>query len=196
MDTRPYNFGVIIGRFQHIHLGHMNLINHGIRVCKNLLVLVSSAQESGTFHNPFDVTFRIELIRELYPHTKLGFIDDMDDLSNNGTEWGRYVLDQVKKWGYIHGVYDSPDVIIHGSDTEYVDWFDPEDTKGIVQLIVPSSEVKVSDVEVRELLVRGDMLGWRQKAGYGLHDRYHDIRKKLSKVPAYREMMEQYGQPS
>ena len=61
-----FSTGVLVGRFQHIHIGHEKLINIGLSLCDKLLVFVGSADKIGTIRNPYEVEYRIELISRLY----------------------------------------------------------------------------------------------------------------------------------
>jgi len=48
MQEDIFNYGLIVGRFQHIHIGHEKLINIGLKLCDKLLVFIGSAnQEIG-----------------------------------------------------------------------------------------------------------------------------------------------------
>ena len=63
---KPYDVGLIVGRFQMLHNGHEKLFNTANKLCDRLLIFVGSAQEMGTIRNPFDVNTRIEMIKEVY----------------------------------------------------------------------------------------------------------------------------------
>ena len=55
MNNLIYDTGLIIGHFQTFHKGHQSLVDTGLQLCDRLLILVGSAQESGTERNPFDI---------------------------------------------------------------------------------------------------------------------------------------------
>ena len=50
---KPYDIGLIVGRFQHFHIGHRSLVENAYKLCDRVLILVGSAQESGTLRNPY-----------------------------------------------------------------------------------------------------------------------------------------------
>lgn len=56
--------GVIIGRFQPFHNGHLLLIRQILRECNEVLIVVGSAQQNYTFANPFTAGERILMIRK------------------------------------------------------------------------------------------------------------------------------------
>ena len=60
-------FGVFIGRFQPLHKGHISVIAQIINKGYTPLIVVGSAQESGTEKNPYSFTLRSEMILSEYP---------------------------------------------------------------------------------------------------------------------------------
>ena len=44
---KPYDVGLVCGRFQTFHKGHEKLVDTGLLLCDRLLILIGSAQESG-----------------------------------------------------------------------------------------------------------------------------------------------------
>jgi nicotinamide-nucleotide adenylyltransferase len=56
--------GVVIGRFQPFHNGHLLLIRQILRECNEVLIVVGSAQLNYTFTNPFTAGERILMIRK------------------------------------------------------------------------------------------------------------------------------------
>ena len=45
---KPYDTGLVCGRFQTFHKGHERLVDTGLLLCDRLLILIGSAQECGT----------------------------------------------------------------------------------------------------------------------------------------------------
>ena len=56
---KPYDVGLICGRFQTYHIGHESLINMGTQLCDRILILIGSSQECGTERNPLNIIFRL-----------------------------------------------------------------------------------------------------------------------------------------
>ncbi len=89
------NIGVIIGRFQPIHMGHVSLFKKALSENLDYLyVFVGSAYSPVTFKNPFDFSQRQLMIEELYNsyiqnlvncNTKLRIIGVDDEW--NDTKW-------------------------------------------------------------------------------------------------------------
>ena len=132
MEIKPYDVGMICGRFQHIHIGHESLIETAHMLCDRILIFVGSAQEYGTERNPFDIETRISMIREIYGDSII--VKPLNDLTNENDvtpDWGRYVLlncDRV--------VYKQPEVMIYGNDDSRSRWFDKKDLKNMTEIIL------------------------------------------------------------
>jgi len=58
-----YDLIVVIGRFQPVHAGHVELIQKAKAKADNVLVLVGSANRSRSQRNPFSVEERLEMLR-------------------------------------------------------------------------------------------------------------------------------------
>ena len=57
--------GLILGRFQPFHLGHLNVINEVIKEGLLPIIGIGSSQEGNTVNNPFTSKERIEMIRAI-----------------------------------------------------------------------------------------------------------------------------------
>lgn len=54
--------GLIVGRFQPLHLGHVAVIREVLRKCDDLVIVIGSAEESHTEKNPFTAGERYQMI--------------------------------------------------------------------------------------------------------------------------------------
>ncbi|MCQ4350098.1 MAG: adenylyltransferase/cytidyltransferase family protein, partial [Sulfolobales archaeon] len=52
------------GRFQPIHLGHIEVIKWTLEKFDEIIIVIGSSQESHTIMNPFSAGERIEMIRK------------------------------------------------------------------------------------------------------------------------------------
>lgn len=62
MESDPHR-GLLIGRFQPFHLGHIHCVQHILSKLPEVIVAIGSAQFSHTLHNPFTAGERITMIR-------------------------------------------------------------------------------------------------------------------------------------
>lgn len=187
---KPFKFGFIIGRFNHVHKGHERMIDYGMSMCENLLVLVGSSQEKGTVRNPFDAMVRIDAIRKIYGNRlNVGYIDDLTHESDISPEWGRYVLSTVERWARIYGIEGSPDVTIFGNDEDRAGWYDPADIEFMAQLIVPRAKYKISATELRAMILANNRKDWSTFVNPAIHFMFDDFRNALLSIPKYKEML-------
>lgn len=63
---KPYDVGMICGRFQTFHKGHESLVKTGLELCDRVLILIGSAQECGTERNPLNINTRTKMLKEIY----------------------------------------------------------------------------------------------------------------------------------
>lgn len=79
---KPYDVGLICGRFQTFHIGHESLVETGIKLCDRVLILIGSAQECGTERNPFNINTRTKMLRCIYGDNANILIYGISDLTN------------------------------------------------------------------------------------------------------------------
>lgn len=117
---KPYDVGLVCGRFQTFHKGHEKLVDTGLLLCDRLLILIGSAQESGTERNPFNINTRTKILREIYgdrPEIMVYALSDMTDENDICPEVSATMVreamakDDRKKWmslvnPRLHKMYD------------------------------------------------------------------------------------------
>ena len=131
---KPYDVGLICGRFQTFHKGHEKLIDTGLMLCDRLLILIGSSQECGTERNPLNITTREKMLKTVYGNSNNIMIYGLADLTNENDirpEWGRYLLNNVDRY-----IYKNPEVMIYGNDESRSQWFDKSDLKNTTELII------------------------------------------------------------
>jgi len=182
---KPYDIGLIVGRFQHFHRGHESLVETALILCDRLLILVGSAQESGTRRNPFGISTRINLIREIYnqPNVIIKALPNLSHEDDITSDWGRYVLKHVDDY-----FYKIPELMIYGNDESRSRWFDLEDIKDTLEVIVPRSKLPISATILRELLVNNQRREWMKWVHPRLHKFYDEIRTELLTTMYYQDI--------
>ena len=63
---KPFDLGIMVGRFQTFHIGHAYMIEKAVAVCEHVGVFVGSSQESGTAKNPFTYEQRETYLRRAF----------------------------------------------------------------------------------------------------------------------------------
>ena len=144
---KKYKCGLYVGRFQPIHIGHESVIRKMLDECEQIIIVIGSAQESGTERNPFTFEQRADFITNVFYREVIKgrlFIVPIYDRYKpaNDASWGDYVVEHI--WNYMHRV---PDVIYEGEEEERTSWYDNLDVD-IVK--VPRSEIPVSASMIRD----------------------------------------------
>lgn len=186
MELKPYDCGLICGRFQTFHIGHESLVETGLKLCDRVLILVGSAQESGTERNPYDLATRMDMLKAIYGEGERIIMHGLADLTNENDirpEWGRYLLDNVDRY-----LYKAPELMIYGNDESRSRWFDPEDIRDTSEFIVNRGRIPISATMVREAMVFDERKKWMSMVNPRLHKMYGRLREELMSVPFYQEM--------
>jgi cytidyltransferase-like protein len=183
---KPYDIGLLVGRFHHFHKGHEKLVEIGLSMCDRMLILVGSSQEWGTLRNPYSVSTRIEMIKAIYEDRVI--VKDLPDLTNENDinyDWGRYVLQKV-----YETIHKQPELMIYGNDEARSRWFDLKDIKNTIEVIVPRDHL--SGTELRKAIVRNDFDFWHQNTNQRLHKFLPKLTEELLSVPAYKKMYQKF----
>lgn len=186
MELKPYDCGLICGRFQTFHIGHESLVETGLKLCDRVLILVGSAQESGTERNPYDLATRMDMLKAIYGEGEQIMMHGLADLTDENDirpEWGRYLLDNVDRY-----LYKAPELMIYGNDESRSRWFDPEDIRDTSEFIVNRGRIPISATMVREAMVFDERKKWMSMVNPRLHKMYGRLREELMSVPFYQEM--------
>lgn len=179
---KPYDLGLAVGRFQIFHSGHQQNIDTALQICDRVLILVGSAQESGTVRNPFDASTRIKIIEEVYGDSVI--VRPLPDLTNENDinhDWGKYLLDKVEF--YIGKV---PDVMIYG-DEDAQGWFDKSDLN-FIRMVMPRARVGVAATYTRELMAKGDFKEWMKWHNSKTHKHFSELREQLLRIEYYKNL--------
>ena len=172
MDRKPYHLGIIIGRFQVFHTGHIFMIVKAFELCEEVGLFIGSSQESGTYKNPFTYETRKKLIEtvcgdriRVYPLPDIGV--------GNNSRWGDYVIENVEeRFG------TDPDLFISGKEQRRIDWFDSVKGVSISELYVPKT-IEISATQMRQFMLEGDKESWMRYTDQRLWDRFEDLRREV-----------------
>ena len=163
---KEYKLGIIVGRFQVLHLGHTDMIQTAIELCERVGVFIGSSQESGTKKNPFDYEKRKEFLKlcfgdqiEVYP---------LPDIHvGNNAAWGDYVLSSAKE---VLG--ETPDVFISGEESRRDSWFSEDEIK---EVFIPKT-IEISASQMTDFLLSDDKESWVQFIHPALTDKYEEYK--------------------
>ena len=169
MFSKPYKLGIIVGRFQTLHLGHQDIIDRAAELCSNVGVFIGSSQDSGTEKNPFSYELRKSLIECIYGD-RINIFPLPDIGVGNTSKWGDYILDNVmQRFGR------QADIFISGKEERRLDWLSSSAGLGIAEMYIPKS-IKISASELRELFINGDIKAWMRFTDKRLWPRFDELR--------------------
>ena len=181
---KKFNLGLVLGRFQHLHNGHREIIEISRKLCQKTLILIGSCQESGTLRNPFEFEIRKKVICRIYQEDDvlIGGLRDLTNENDISFEWGKYILENVaQKYG------QKPDLMVYGRDEARKGWFSEEDNRYFSELIVAREKIQISATQLRNYLVQEEKEKWQQYVPEEIWDMYEELRSELLKIKAYQK---------
>lgn len=160
------NVGVFLGRFQPFHKGHEITVKRMLDMHDNVLILIGSADKSGTARNPFDVNIRAEIIREWIRHegligrVRVRLLNDLTTEEDNDMAWGSYlylnIIMHIDEWVKNIG----KNFTIHYSDSIGIidKWFETGNLPPRLEWYIQNRSMNqngVSATMIREALSKG-----------------------------------------
>src|SRR5215203_3629350 len=67
---KKYDYAIVIGRFQPLHLAHQDLIQYSLTLAEKVIVILGSARSAPDVKNPFTPAMREEIIRACFPQAE------------------------------------------------------------------------------------------------------------------------------
>ena len=64
---KKYDYAIVIGRFQPLHLAHQDLIQYSLTLAEKVIIILGSARAAPDVKNPFTPAMREEVIRACFP---------------------------------------------------------------------------------------------------------------------------------
>ncbi len=170
MEKKPFKLGILVGRFQTLHSGHEMMINTAVELCDEVAIFVGSAQESGTYKNPFSYEVRKDMLEKLFgDKIKIYPLNDIG--VGNNSSWGEYVLNSI-----VENTGRYPDLHISGKEERRVSWFDGIEGVSIAELYIPKT-IDISASEMREFFINGDFESWKKYTNPALYGEFEKLRE-------------------
>ncbi|MCP5017657.1 MAG: bifunctional nicotinamide-nucleotide adenylyltransferase/Nudix hydroxylase [Ketobacter sp.] len=127
MNNKPFDFLVFIGRFQPFHLGHLAVIEEGLKQAEQMIILCGSAHQPRSVRNPWTVAEREAMIRgAVKPEDNVRIhIAPLMDIVYNDESWVKNVQATVN--GLVtahHGVpHKMPKVGLVGHSKDHSSYY-------------------------------------------------------------------------
>ena len=172
---KNYSQGVILGRFNPLHKGHVHLIKEALKRCQNVLVFIGSSQESRTSRNPFSYEERKAMLEKVFG--KAIAIEPLPDLGIGDVHaWGDHIISEAIRLGY------KPDAFVLGEENKNTKWFTAEVLKSIDLVEISRQEIPYSSTLLREALREGDKESFLLMAPEELGEDFPFLSKVIVKV--------------
>lgn len=172
MKNKAFQLGIIVGRFQTFHTGHLDMVGKACAVCDRVGIFVGSSQESGTLKNPFTYEARRKMLEkvfgsrvQVYPLPDIGV--------GNNSQWGEYVLQNVRRrFG------NAPDLLVSGKEERRLSWFDSAVGVSVAELYIPKT-IDISATRMREFFLDNDRARWQKYTPQALWEDYESMRQAV-----------------
>lgn len=93
---KPNKLSVVVGRFQPLHNGHIELINHARSIADKTIVIIGSAYEAPSVKNPFSVYDRIDMVQNTFNDENI-IIVGMEDFLYRDNIWYSHFTNLIMK---------------------------------------------------------------------------------------------------
>lgn len=156
------NVGVVIMRAQPFHVGHIYVIKEMLKENDKVLVIIGSANKSGTVRNPLDIDFRLRMVRDALEDCGLlseGLVSvmslcdwSMETAYQLAKEWGSYLYYNV-----VNAIGQKTFSIYYNDEKSIVEnWFVEELKPRVTIKNTPRGDINVSGTQIRDALLTGN----------------------------------------
>lgn len=180
-----YKYGLIVGRFQMLHIGHKQMVETALELCDKVVIYIGSSQESNTYENPFSYLVREEMFNKVFDTEitqKRLILRPLPDIgAGNNDIWGRYVLGTFEA-----EFHRQPDLYITGCEKNRSSWFNNEIAPKVDELVITRGHINISASECRKMIRSGDFTSVHEYVPEELWDSlslYENILSKIKTLP-------------
>ena len=181
MTHNLYKLGMVIGRFQVLHNGHVAMVRRALDLCDVVVVYIGSSQEARTKVNPFSYEERHDMFAEVFAlEIACGrlIIRPLPDIGvGNNEDWGAYVLDIFEK-----DYHKLPDLYVSGCEKERSSWFTNEMAPSMDELRMTRHNVEVSGTLCREVLKSENYERWCELVPQPLFSKFKNYKNILKEI--------------
>jgi bifunctional NMN adenylyltransferase/nudix hydrolase len=183
-----YDYIVYIGRFQPVHLAHVEIMKQALKQADQLIVLIGSANQPRTIKNPWTWQERDDMIRRSLPFSICDrFIGKpLRDVLYNDQQWARQVQDIVNS---VAGEDAKIGIIGYSKDESsyYLSMFPQWD------LIDVGNIEDIHATDIRNALFEMEEEDFDLRIGRNLPSAIHDYLKAFALTPEYEQLQREYA---
>ena len=115
--------GLMMGRFQPFHLGHLNLVTQILNECDEVIIAITSSQFNYLEKDPFTAGERIEMIHNSLKDTALDlnkiFVVSLENQFNIAT-WASYLKSALPCFDKVYSGNDYVSMLLSDSSIDVV----------------------------------------------------------------------------
>ena len=164
--------GLIIGRFDPLHVGHEYLINYALSKCDKLLIFIGSANKNLSLSNPFSYEEREMMLKSVFDNRII--VAPLNDIGvGNVPAWGNYIISSALK--YVSNI----DYFFYGDEAKCNLWFDEKAKKNIQFVPLSREHINIHGTNIREYLLNDDIDSFKKYTNQKLHYLYKDFRSRI-----------------
>lgn len=176
-----YKYGLIVGRFQCFHKGHVDMVKKALQLCSKVIIYIGSCQANGTLENPFSYYVREDMIKAVFETEvicKRLLIRGLPDIGAGDSDvWGKFVLDAFEK-----EFHTSPNLYITGCENNRNSWFNNKIAPTVDELKITRKNIDISASKCRGLLLNNEYETWCASMPEELHEKYDWYRNTLINI--------------
>ena len=170
---KQYKLGLVLGRFQGVHIGHESIIEHALALCDKVLVFIGSSDKEGTKENPFPYSIRYNMLHDIYKDSISIF--PLPDLGvGNVPKWGDYVIENAVK------VLGKPDLILYGEEPKLNTWY--KNYSELSYMSIDRKLIPMNGTTLRSFIRKNKKEEFEKYTNPLIHKYFDELRKYLLEV--------------
>ena len=179
MENKNFNLGLVVGRFEPIHLGHEKIINISLKSCDKTALLVTY-NNADSIKNPYSIEYILHLINKIYPeeiqNNKLEVIPFKNDIPFD-SKYGEKIISTVN-----NVCLQRPDFIVYGSDKNISKCFNNDTRKNLFEVVVNRDEFNISATDIREALKNNNIEFVKNNIDCRIYDEIDNMKYYNNKI--------------
>lgn len=175
-------YGVLLTRAQPFHTGHISVIRNILTENDKALIVIGSANKSGTKRNPLSIDFRFHMVElalqdsGLSENTRIISLMDwsMETAYQYAKEWGCFLY-----YNIVNVIGQKSFSLYYNDDPGIVEnWF-PDGIKNRIMIKHVPRIDEISSTRIREAIVSGDDAYLRSVLSPGIFDIRNQIKLSI-----------------
>jgi bifunctional NMN adenylyltransferase/nudix hydrolase len=130
--------GLVIGRFQPLHKGHIRLISQALIDCDKVLILIGSSNKVEDFKNPFTLDERVKLLDSVFGNEPDVLVRSLKD-TDTDDEWVQNVI------GHAISLQEDPTQVTLYCNPKDEDWY----RENFIYPLVTVDSLAISATQIR-----------------------------------------------